>query len=677
MNNKSFRISTKTGDKNIKLNIQQNFDILEILSLKIYQKDLYNSDITDYGVIVGRVENKGVGIPNCRVSVFIPLDDTETNSLIRSIYPFENINDSGYDGKRYNLLPRIKENNEFNNFISGETTIIQDGYDDNIYNLGYKPETPTGSFFNKEEFTSNSVLIEVYEKYYKYSTVTNDSGDYMIMGVPTGTQLLHMDCDLTDIGKYSMKPIFLNKVLGYSNELFSKSGTRIKKVKNLDNAPHIITQNLSVNVIPFNGVMEVNDESRDIGVTRQDFIINASIVPTFTVFSAGMTMGRDSGWYDYVKFRFGLGIATWTIPVINVTIPVPFITIKWDDESNPNRLKGAKKKLPGSLIKWIGNTSLNDPIDQAAPSEFYGGKYSSNSDKADLFTHRNEKFNLKVLSIEENNTSPRLLTETEYVTLKDSGQFSIIVPCNKSFKITNEQGVLVDAPEGQGLPTQFDGSVYTYMEGDIVNDENVDNFRTWLKVPQSINYTTNNKESFINEVYTFDFNKFYSTYQRWWSRNQDFDASTNFDLNVGSIRNIISDPDNTYGIDYSGNTHMGNTFVNFCLYYLQSGNEYDDGTSDLTTQDTKRNTNDIGGGLVSSNYLATPLQYRTGFIHVPKKDIVTFLKDNKKSNYNLNGLVGNDYKSPINGSNTNKNFIYFKGLYESDVFRFMFNNNIL
>ena len=53
---KSYRIRTEPGiDKNIRVNIEQDFDFLEILSLKLRQEDVYTRFCADYGVVVGRV----------------------------------------------------------------------------------------------------------------------------------------------------------------------------------------------------------------------------------------------------------------------------------------------------------------------------------------------------------------------------------------------------------------------------------------------------------------------------------------------------------------------------------------------------------------------------------------------------------------------------------------------
>ena len=49
------------------MNVEQDFDFLEILSLKLRQEDVYSRFCADYGVVVGRVvANSGFGIPNAR-----------------------------------------------------------------------------------------------------------------------------------------------------------------------------------------------------------------------------------------------------------------------------------------------------------------------------------------------------------------------------------------------------------------------------------------------------------------------------------------------------------------------------------------------------------------------------------------------------------------------------------
>ncbi len=72
---KSFRVRTEVGkDKSVTFELKQDFDLLEILSLSLSQQDVYTRMCADFGVLCGRViVNGGYGVPNAKVSVFIPI----------------------------------------------------------------------------------------------------------------------------------------------------------------------------------------------------------------------------------------------------------------------------------------------------------------------------------------------------------------------------------------------------------------------------------------------------------------------------------------------------------------------------------------------------------------------------------------------------------------------------
>ena len=58
---------------------------------------------------MGRVSvNNGFGLPNAKVSIFIPLDAVDKEDPVTSnIYPYTNLYDVNDDGYRYNLLPKL------------------------------------------------------------------------------------------------------------------------------------------------------------------------------------------------------------------------------------------------------------------------------------------------------------------------------------------------------------------------------------------------------------------------------------------------------------------------------------------------------------------------------------------------------------------------------------------
>ena len=108
-NNKSYRIHTSVGISNklINVNLQQDMDFLEVLSIKLSQSNFYKLHSSNYGVIVGRVlANDAFGVPNVKISIFIPIDEKDKkNNEILSLYPYTSVDSVDSNNIRYNLLP--------------------------------------------------------------------------------------------------------------------------------------------------------------------------------------------------------------------------------------------------------------------------------------------------------------------------------------------------------------------------------------------------------------------------------------------------------------------------------------------------------------------------------------------------------------------------------------------
>ena len=238
---KNLRIRTQVGvDKEVTLDLNQDFDMLEILSLNLHQTDVYPKDCANFGVVVGRVlANGGFGVPNAKVSIFVPLDDKDTeNPMIQSLYPYKTQGYRTEDGFRYNLLPSTPS---------------------------YKGHIPTGNFPKLSEVLLNQDVSYVYEKYYKYTAKTNASGDFMLYGVPIGEQTLVINVDLSDIGCFSMTPEDFKR----KGEPSSKfNGAKFKSSSNIDELPQIVTMSRTIDIRPMWG-----DEEAGCGasITRSDF----------------------------------------------------------------------------------------------------------------------------------------------------------------------------------------------------------------------------------------------------------------------------------------------------------------------------------------------------------------------------------------------------------------------
>ena len=262
----NIRINTTPGggDKIVNLQVNQKFDFIEILSLKISQDEAYNRFCSDYGAVVGRViVNNGLGVPNAKVSVFIPVDEVDAeDSEVLGMYPYKEITTTDSDGIPYNLLPRN--------------------------NIGkYNCFTPVGTFPSKREIQDNPLLSEVYCKYYKYTTTTNDSGDFMLFGLPVGTHFIHVNADVSDIGILSQRPYDLIKQ-GASEKSF-KSSTKFKGREESSTPNQIKTASpISITVPPFWG----DTEQCNIGIARSDVNLQLDIVPS-AIFMGSIVSDND------------------------------------------------------------------------------------------------------------------------------------------------------------------------------------------------------------------------------------------------------------------------------------------------------------------------------------------------------------------------------------------------
>lgn len=274
---KNIRLRTSLGlnDTYVNFKIDHNFDLLEILSLKLTQEELYRKFCANYGAVAGRViANNGFGVENAKISIFVPLsnEDNEERLDIAFFYPYERLYDKNEIGIRYNLLP--------------------DKQQSNIHKV-------IGTFPSENKILYNDILVEVYEKYYKYTTRTNESGDYMIFGIPVGNYEIHMDLDVSDIGYMSMTPESM-VAIGYNEKLFeNKDGfLQYKTSTTLDTLAQVVSQNSGVSIQPFWG--DEDECGITIGITRHDFDISGQmeLVPTARFFGTAMQNIQGKGQYS-------------------------------------------------------------------------------------------------------------------------------------------------------------------------------------------------------------------------------------------------------------------------------------------------------------------------------------------------------------------------------------------
>ena len=238
---KSYRFRTNLNqDREVRLNIEQDFDMIEVLSLKLKQSDVYTRFCADYGVVAGRViANGGYGVPNVNISIFVPLTaQDELDPVISTLYPYKRVDQKNDDGYRYNLLP---------------------------YKSEYGGHTPTGTFPDIQDVLERQEVLEIYEKYYKYTVKTNESGDFMIVGVPLGMQVIVMDMDVSNIGCFSLRPSDLVRMgMGVESQF---AGSQFRSSENIESLPQIVNLSKDIEISSFWGETDICN----VGITRVDF----------------------------------------------------------------------------------------------------------------------------------------------------------------------------------------------------------------------------------------------------------------------------------------------------------------------------------------------------------------------------------------------------------------------
>lgn len=365
---KSYRIRTTPGeDKNINVQIDQDFETLEILSLKIRQQDVYTRMCSDYGVLAGRVfANKGYGIPNAKVSIFVPVTEEDAeNPVINAIYPFKNLEQTNEDGYKFNLLP---------------------------YTPQYLGHTPTGTFPTRLDTLINQTVVELYDKYYKFTVTTNDSGDFLIFGVPVGDQTIVLNLDLSDMGPFSLTPQDLIR-MGLATE-GDFDGVNFKSSTNFNELPQILVINKTVEVVPFWG----EEDTCQIGITRTDFDItgekNIDIEPTSVFMGSLMSSNEKTAvkTYNVAKKQTGdlCKLITGPGEIIALTQ-----TIFRDDDGLPI-IERASLPNGGKLIDGSGSWMFELPMNsEYVTTNEFGEQIISDDPNVGIPTKGKFRFKIK------------------------------------------------------------------------------------------------------------------------------------------------------------------------------------------------------------------------------------------------------------------------------------------
>ena len=258
-----------------------------------------------------------------------------------------------------------------------------------------------GTFPNKRLVLDDSNVIEVFDKYFKYTTITNSAGDYMLFGLPVGVNIIHSELDLSDIGMLSQKPRDLY-YKGYNKTQFENS-SQFKKDTNLDYLTQIISQDNPVQVYPFWG----NDESenydgvdKQVKITREDIDVNFKFEPTCIFIGSLVADDKSNGFSKKCvptersgkmdKLTTGAG----TIEMIRKT-----------PDNNVESFSVQGNELIDGSGTWCYQIPMN--LDFVKTDE-YGNLVAAESEMVGIPTRAKVRFRISLGDYESDNTSVHL-----------------------------------------------------------------------------------------------------------------------------------------------------------------------------------------------------------------------------------------------------------------------------
>jgi hypothetical protein len=647
-NHKSLRVRTNIGDTYLSVNLDQTYESLDILSLKIYQRDVYRLFDADYSIIVGRVTAQDIGIPNCRISVFVPTNEdtiigpTQLDDIKKieaaTIYPFKTVFDKDGYGKIYNLLPRYSRNRGLNGFSANE------------FGIGSTPKTPVGTFPEKEEILTNETLAYVYDKYYKYSTITNESGDYILVVPSNRTYTVNMSCDITDIGRFSTTAALLKAEGGFPDNYFSEDGLTVNPEIPLERLPNIDIQNQTIYVKP---LWSQNPDNGNVGINRLDFKLQKKIQPYVTVIGNYFTQNPDHRWENNQDNDGG--------------------------RTDPNHIK-IPSHLKGSLELQI--FTLKNTV--------------SESD-AELL---NNLTTITTLNNYDINSDILLLDNSKYQFYQNDGNAIITINCNRNKVITNEFGEIISVADDNeaGAFTSFRGYFWVENTERVSNpDSQTRGAKIKLRVPlrekDNRYYIGSSNYEDVWRHYKFDYGEIYGWTQKNEVRNNSIgpaderlENQTNIlyfgkifqtpgtdpslalipNANNGSFEELGNAPfpngysdyrmyknfynhiKCVYGIgDITRFVALKNQWMNFSLYFINFlyNTSLSVGTRQVdfyitTSGDLIDNQQPLGANEINSKWVANGQFINTDFFKVNKEDLLKFFT------YEIEGIRQLGFKIP-------------------------------
>ena len=241
----TFAHNALMDDFEVNINLERTFDVLNTLNTynKVYNQFPKRSAKT--GVIFGKLEARQKIKDEEGNFIKIPLRGVPV-TIFNSSERFKTTSSISNSGERIRMC--FKENKNIND-------VDPEWPEENFYANRQSYDLDKNILLDKKKYLFNGDETKtrnlIFPEEFKYSTTTNENGEFLIQDVPVGAQVLMFEVDLLQQG-LSKEEVALN-FFPYRNE----------EVSNIDEVPHYFFRKIPVDIVPSwgtsqSGYTEVN-----------------------------------------------------------------------------------------------------------------------------------------------------------------------------------------------------------------------------------------------------------------------------------------------------------------------------------------------------------------------------------------------------------------------------------
>jgi hypothetical protein len=338
-------------DYNVDICFKRSIDTLDTLSVINNPLSNFPTQESETGVVMGTLYAKQKVVNEKGEKVLIPLSNVPI-VIFNPSDEFPNTFSVDGDGNRVRL--NLIQNSELEDYADLDSFVVEYGKQ----NAEKKLNQTLNSRFDSQIGTLKSIESLEVPEYFKYSTITNENGEFIIENVPIGPNVLMFEVDLLKQGM-TRSEVALNFFSYPTSEEF-----------NVDSIPHYYFRQLSINVIPSWGAFQT-------GYTFVDITANIDMrkwatffIPPISVQGKNVDELIASGRFDALTIiakdmtKEGYPISNQIVEVDNILEREPSQKIEWSNEFSlrKNKIEFRKSnynafKLPANLYDPNGNAS--------------------------------------------------------------------------------------------------------------------------------------------------------------------------------------------------------------------------------------------------------------------------------------------------------------------------------